>query len=215
VTELEPDNPTGHENLGVAYFSQGRWEECIPAFQKALSIQPHWSTYSNLGTAYFFLRRYADAVQAFQKATELNRNDAVTLGNLADALRWSGQRDRAGEAYARAIAAAYDELQVNPKDALTLGVIALYYAKTGDAAQATTFIGRARRIDAANVSLIYYEAVVHTLAGRTAQALASLGKALEGGYPAREVAADPELQPLTDSQEWSRLLKRFQAAGTS
>ena len=139
----------------------------------------------------------------------------MTLGNLADALRWSGQRDRAGEAYAKAIAAAYDELQVNPKDALTLGIVALYYAKTGNAAQATTFIGRARRIDATNVSLIYYEAVVHTLAGRKAQALESLRKALEGGYPAREVAADPELQPLTTSPEWSQLLQRFQARSTN
>ena len=83
------------------------------------------------GTAYFYLKRYPDAVKAFEQAAALNPNDAITMGNLADGLRWSGQRDRALNVYATAISLAYKDLQVNPKDATTLAMVGLYQAKSG------------------------------------------------------------------------------------
>jgi serine/threonine-protein kinase len=214
VTELEPDSPVGYENLGVTYFNQGRWEDCIPAFEKALSVQPHWTTYSNIGTAYFFLERYPDAVRAFERAVASNPNDAVSHGNLADALRWSGQADHASETYRRAIALSYKDLEVNPKDANTLGVLALYHAKSGDPSRARALIQQARAIDSQGVALIYYEAVVHALANRDDQALASLERALVAGYPSREVAADPELRRLGRTPAFQRLLRRFPAQKT-
>ena len=140
---------------------------------------------------------------------QLNPNDAITVGNLADALRWSGQRDRARESYAKAIALAFKELQVNPRDATTLAVVALYYAKSDDPKRATEFIRKARTLDPADPALMYYEAVVHTLAGREGPAIAALEKALASGYPAREAAGDPEFEVLAKSPEFGKLLRRY------
>jgi hypothetical protein len=70
-----------------------------------------------------------------------------------------------------------------------------------------------RAIDPKNAALLYYETVIHALAHRDAAALASLEKALEGGYSAREAAEDPELQELAKADAFSRLMRRF-SSGT-
>ncbi len=213
VTELEPKNFVGYNNIASAYFTQGKWEACIPAYEQAIKLQPHWLTYSNLGTAYFYLKRYDDAVKVFEQAAALNPNDAITIGNLADGLRWAGQRERSNATYAAALTLAFKELQVNPKDTTTLAMVAQYYSKSGNDARARDFIQRARAIDPKNAALLYYETVVHALAHRDAAALASLEKALEGGYSAREAAEDPELQELAKADAFSRLMRRF-SSGT-
>jgi len=209
VTELEPENPIGWENTGNVLVRQGKWEECIPAYQKALALQPYYSTYSNLGTAYFFLKRYAESVPMFEKAVQMNPNDAVAMGNLADALRWSGDSPRALATYDKAIALAYKELQVNPRNAGILGSLALYYAKKGDPSNAADFIRRARAIDKKDILLMYDEGVVYTLANRVPNALKALREAFRSGYPAREATNDPELQGLYSNSEFQKLLKEF------
>jgi tetratricopeptide (TPR) repeat protein len=211
VTELEPENPVGHENLANVYFRQGKWEQCIPGYQKALALQPFYSTYSNLGTAYFFLKRYAEAVQMYEKAVEMNPNDHTAAGNLADALRWSGQKERAVAAYDRAISLAYKELQVNPRDAGTLGMLALYYAKKGDGQNAREFIRRARSIDRNDVQLLYNQALVHALLGQKPDCLRALREAFEKGYPAREAANDPEMGALAADPAFAKLVADFSA----
>ena len=209
VTELEPTNPVGYSNIAAAYFAQGKWEQCIPAYEQSIKLQPHWLTYSSLGTVYFYLKRYGDAVHMFEQATALNPNDAITMGNLADGLRWAGQRDRSIATYGTALTLAFKELQVNPKDTTTLAMVAQYYAKSGNDARARDFIQRARAIDSKNASLLYYEAIVHALAHRDAAALASLEKSLAGGYSAREAAEDPELHELAKSEAFSRLISKY------
>jgi serine/threonine-protein kinase len=209
VTELEPKNPVGYNNIGSAYFSRGDWEKSVQAFEQALTLQPYWQTYSSLGAAYFYLKRYPDAVKMFERAAELNPNDAITIGNLADGLRWAGERERSVATYARALELAYKELQVNPRDAMTLAMVALYQAKSGNDARARDFIRRARQADATSAALLYYEAVVHTLGGRDRQALDALEQALAGGYTAREAAEDPELQRLAASERFTSLMRQY------
>ena len=70
----------GYENVGNMYLQQGKYQESIPYFQKALQIEPYFSTYSNLGTSYFFLKQYSNAVEMFEKAVALNPNDTADDG---------------------------------------------------------------------------------------------------------------------------------------
>ena len=211
VTELEPDNAFGYVNVGSVYLQQGKYQECIPAFQKSLQLQPYALTYSDLATAYFYLKRYDEAAKLYAKAVELNPSDEETMGNLADAYRWMGQKEKSLAAYDKAIALAYKALQVNPRSADTLGDLALYYAKKGEAVQAATFIRRARSIDKAKVSLIYAEAVIEALAGRPKEALQALGDAFRKGYPAQEAKNDPELGSLQTRPEFEQLMKQLGA----
>ena len=213
VTELEPENFLGYMNLGGVYFEQGKYEECINFFQKALQLQPDAKTYSNLGVAYFYLKRYSESVPMFEKAVELSPNDETITGNLADAYRWSNQRERAVATYAKAINLAYKELAVNPRNSDAMGSLALYYAKKGDSRQAEDFIRRARTINPADLNLIYQEAVVYAVNNSTDQALKSLREALKKGYSLKEAMSDPELGSLQSRPEFSKLVKEFSKAG--
>ncbi|MFZ0428772.1 MAG: tetratricopeptide repeat protein [Acidobacteriota bacterium] len=207
VVELEPDNAWGHLNIGAMLLGQGKYEESIPAFQRALEIKASWDAYSNLGTAYFFLHRYPEAVTAFEKAVELGPNRQMLVGNLADAYRWSGQTEKARQAYDRAIELAFGELKINPRNADALASLALYYAKKGDTAEARNFVRRARALDPGNVEYAYHEAVVKTLAGDVEGALTALKEALSKGYPLQAVEDDPELDALRKQPGYQTMVK--------
>src|SRR5579864_392610 len=209
MIELEPDNSFGYLNVGVVYFQEGKYEECIPFFQKSLQVQPHSLAYTNLGTAFFFLKRYGESVPMFEKAAEMNQNDPMLVGNLADAYRWSGQLDRANTTYEKAISLAFKQLQVNPRDANMMDQLSLYYAKKGDAVHAGDFIRRARAINSTDVGMIYDEAVVYTLTGRPAEAFKSLREALKKGYSVHEAQNDPELASLQGRPEFAELVAEF------
>ena len=209
IIELEPDNTFGYLNTGAIYFQQGRYDQCIPLYQKALQIQPHYVTYSNLGTAFFYLKRYAEAVPMFEKAVEMNQNDPMLVGNLADAYRWYNQSEKANATYDRAIALAFKQLQVNPRDTSVMDELSLYYAKKGDAVQSLDFIRRARAINPIDVNMIYDEAVVYALTGRPEQALETLREALKKGYSVKEAQSDPELSSLRTRPEFGKLVAKF------
>jgi len=162
-----------------------------------------------LGTAYFYLGRREDAVKMFEKSVELNPNDELDMGNLADGYRWTGDKEKAKSTYQRAIALAYKALQVNPRDASTLGSLAAYYAKTGDSKKGLDFIHRARSIDANDNELMYKEAVVEAIAGQQQDALASLRAAFQKGYPVAQAKNDPELKPLEMNPDFGKLLAEF------
>ena len=208
IIQLEPDNVLGYEDVGAVYLSEGNYSQCIPIFQKALQLQPTADNYSNLGTSYFYLKRYDEAVQMFAKATEMNPNDQEVRGNLADAYRWSGQKEKADEAYAQAISLAFKDLQVNPRDAGALQSIALYYAKTGQPALAQDYIHKARAIDPNDVNFVYSEAVVDALAGRQQDVLKVLREAFEKGYSSDQARNDPELNSLRGIPEFDKLVNK-------
>jgi tetratricopeptide (TPR) repeat protein len=209
VTELAPDNPLGYEGIGDVYFSQGKYQESIPEFQKALQLHPSYDVYSNLGTVYFYLKRYAEAVKMFEKAVEMSPNQEVTMGNLADSYRWSGDREKANATYDKAIALAFQELQVNPRDINALQDLALYYAKKGDPGQAIKFIRSARAINGEDVYGIYTEGVVQAIAGHHQEALACLHEAFKKGLPPSDAENNPELKDLQGQPEFQRLVREF------
>jgi serine/threonine protein kinase/tetratricopeptide (TPR) repeat protein len=213
MTEMDPENAFGYLNIGAVYIQQGKYEECVPWLQKALALQPYFMTYSNLGTAYFYLKRYSDAVAMFEKAVQMNPNDQMIVGNLADAYRWSGQKQKAMTTYDKAISLAYKQLEVNPRKALLMGFMALYYAKKGDVIQAANFIHRARAIDPNGVELIYDEATVEALAGHQQQALRALQEAIQKGYSSEEANNDPELGSLHSLPEYEILVKKSKKKG--
>jgi tetratricopeptide (TPR) repeat protein/TolB-like protein/tRNA A-37 threonylcarbamoyl transferase component Bud32 len=209
VTELEPENTRGWDNLGNTYQLMGKSEESIASYKKSIELAPTWAAYSNLGNIYFMLKRYPESVQAFEKATELGPNQELAMGNLADAYRASGQKDKAMATYDKAIALAFRDLQVNPKNTSAMEDLALYYAKKGDSEHSLEYIHRARGIDKKDVELIYGQATVENLVGRQAEALQTLREAFSKGYPVKNAQADPEFANLQNVPEFQALVKQY------
>ena len=210
VIELEPENVTGHNDLGAAYLLTGRYDEAAASFTRALQLQPTAQTYTNLGIAYAYAGRHSEAIPMFEKAVELSPNGEQFIGNLGDGYRWAGEAEKAAAAYDKAIGLALKELQVNPRNALARGNVALYYGKKGDLARASTMIDDARAINPSNIHLMYAEATLEALSGRTPQALAALEEALKNGYPIAGAKSDPDLRALRDDPGFVQLASRFE-----
>lgn len=209
VTVLAPDIDAGYENIGNVYAQQGKYQEAVPYFQKALAIEPYFSTYSNLGTCYFFLKQYAQAVSMFEKAVAMDRADSLMMANMADSYRIEGKPDRARAAYQQSILLGNKELRTNPKNSGVMAIIALSYANLGDAQQAEAFIKKARAIDNNSLDYIYDQVQIHALLGESKEALSSLKEALEKHYPADAVAADPNVDSLRSNPEFKNLLEKY------
>jgi tetratricopeptide (TPR) repeat protein len=211
VTVLAPDLALGWSNMGKIHYSLDKWSECLAEYEKAIKIEPVAQTYSNRGVAYFFLGRYAESATDFEKAVKLSPKDAIFRVNLGDAYRWSNRKPLAAASYDTAIKLAAQTLQVNPNDTAALGDQAIAYAKTGSGNAASQLIARARKLNAANIDLMYFEATIHALAGRTKEAVATLREALERHYSLEVMQSDPELAELRKTPEFAQMVREFSA----
>ncbi|MGZ5432753.1 MAG: FlgO family outer membrane protein [Thermoanaerobaculia bacterium] len=197
ATELDPEFVSAHGNLGAALLQLGKHDEALVSLQKSLSLSPTPTGYSNVGTLQFRLGRYDDARQSYEKAVGLAPGDCVLWANLGDACRWvPGQSGRAKEAYDQAASAARAALEINPNDALTHSVLAFSLAHGGALEEAQREIRRALEIDPTNTSVLYKAAVIALLRGSTEGAVSWIERAVANGYPARELASDPDLKAL-------------------
>ena len=70
-------------NLGNTYRRQGKYDQAIEAYKKAIEISPDdHIAYYNLGNAYDEQDKYEEAIEAYNKAIEIMSNDAESYINL-------------------------------------------------------------------------------------------------------------------------------------
>jgi len=211
VTQLQPENVEGWSNVATADIRLGKLQESIPAYQKSIQLSPSYVAYMNLGYVYTSLRQYPQAIEALEKSVELGPNQEDARGSLADAYRYSGQKEKADATYDKAIALAFQGLQVNPQDTGTMGDLAVYYAKRGDSKHATEYITRARGIDKHDLSLLYNQALVENLGGKPDDAIKTLHEALSKGYSVNDTKNDIEFQNLQNNPAFQAMIKEFSA----
>ena len=78
-----PNDFNALQFLGMGVFKQGRYEEAVRIFKKALKKNNrHAVTHLNLGHAYNELGKYPEALLALQKGIELDPRQAVAYNNL-------------------------------------------------------------------------------------------------------------------------------------
>ena len=207
VIRLTPANHRGYYNLGAVYYLLERWDDAEEAYRKSIALHESATAYSNLGTLHFFRGRFQDAVPNFEKAVALAPKDSLAWGNLADAYRWApGERAKAADAYQRAIALAQEQLKIDPNFAETYAYLGLYEAKTGQKSEAGRDIEKALSLEPKNPTYTYYAAVVYHLVGNKNRSLSLLKQAVQGGYPPREIRADPEWGVLRDQPAFRTLV---------
>ena len=88
--KLNPDNPTTHQMLGVAYFRENQYPEAIQALRQAIELNPKVSPdypyhpYYDLGMVYLKQGKFDDAIICFERAIELDPDQIrvyYSLGN--------------------------------------------------------------------------------------------------------------------------------------
>lgn len=81
---LTVDDIVTFNQLGISLRKQGRWEDAITEYKKALKIAPNASgLFYNLGMAYAEGGDYESAIKSMQKALSLNPNLPRTSASLA------------------------------------------------------------------------------------------------------------------------------------
>jgi tetratricopeptide (TPR) repeat protein len=209
VAELMPDSDLALNNLGVAYFMLGEFEQASAAWRKSLALAPSALTYSNMATVLFMLGNFDEALSLYHQAVELAPESYELWGNLADTYRQlDGGRELAAPMYRNAIKLADKHLEVNAADAEALVLVAHYLAALGERERALGNIGRAKKIAADNMYVSYVEATVHVSLGDDQRALAALETALAAGYPPHMAAADANLGELRHTPGFEALIWR-------
>jgi Flp pilus assembly protein TadD len=100
-----PDDAESLSNLGQVLVRQGKAEEALPYFDRAIAIIPQrWAYRFNRARALGIVGRTADAVAGYRDAQQLFPNDYATAFNLGLALHKLGDESAAVDAFSKAIA---------------------------------------------------------------------------------------------------------------
>ena len=100
-----PDSSLAHNNLGNFFLQNGRGDEAVEQFQKALEIEPRYAlAHNNLGAAFYQLGQVDEAVTHYQKALEIEPRYAQAHNNLGIVLFQKGRVDEAIAHFQKALA---------------------------------------------------------------------------------------------------------------
>ena len=96
--DLDKNNPDYNHNLGIALAQQGKFDEAIVAYKKALNF-PTYTTpevaYYNMGEVYIRLRKPQEAEESFRAAIQLEPVMIAAHYGLGLALSQAGRKDDA------------------------------------------------------------------------------------------------------------------------
>ena len=207
VVWLAPDNERGHRNIGATHYFLGDFDEAIAAWKLAEEIKPTYEVYTNLATVYYFeFQNFAEAAQMYEAALQLQDTDYRPWEYLGAAYHWSGQYEKAREAWQSQIERAQAYLTVNARDVETLARLAVAHARLDEPEQARSYIQRARAETPKEPSPLFLIGIAYERLGERKNALTWIGKALDKGLPPERIDEDPWLRDLKTDPDYERLL---------
>jgi serine/threonine-protein kinase len=206
VVVLDPDNFTARSNLGSALTMAAEFEEGRQVFEEALAIRPTQRSYSNLGVIYYFLGEFEKSVATHEQAVDLAPNQGVVWLNLADSLHFAGQKRASLVAYLEAHDLSMSAVQVNPSDSEAITTLAWSQHMLGETAAALATIEQGLRVDPGDPYSYYFDAMIRYQTGDDEAALGSLAAALELGYPAGLLVAEPHLGDIRGDERFHAII---------
>ncbi len=100
ILEIKPDYARAHNQQGLLYQLQGRHDEAINHFHRALKLGFHLAqTYDALGISLASLGKFEEAVQQFRLGLEIEPDNVEILNNLGMAYQSLDKLDEAIESY--------------------------------------------------------------------------------------------------------------------
>jgi tetratricopeptide (TPR) repeat protein/DNA-binding winged helix-turn-helix (wHTH) protein len=206
VTQLDPGNRQAWTNLGGAQTMAGDFESGRLAYEESLKIEKTGTAYSNLGVIYYYLGEFEKSVAEHRAAIALNPDQTMNWLNLADALYFAGETTEAKSAFRNASELAESRLSVDPDDAYTMLLLGWAQQMLGDTAAAKEFIDKGLDMAPNNPYGQYYSGLIEVGAGNHEGALRALQSALDNGYPAKMLAAEPYLEDLKQNRKFRRMI---------
>ncbi|HLI83540.1 MAG TPA: tetratricopeptide repeat protein [Bryobacteraceae bacterium] len=171
--KAEPDNEDALMGLAQLYANLGDTQRAIEKLKAATEKNPSENTLLALASAYENQHDYKNAAAVLERAVDQAPDSRRLRRELADALFFSNQWDKALEAYA-------DLAKDNPRDAtFPLRMSEIYRAKR-DYAKAQEALNKAKEIEPDDIEVLY-DGEVKLLAaeGKTDQAITALNDLLQ------------------------------------
>ena len=203
LIETVPNYQFAYQNIANSYFLLGEIDQAIEYTKKAIDITPSAGSYSNLGTFFFYQKDYTSAINAYERVIELNDQDFLDWGNLADAYRFSNS-EKTEAAYFRAIELAEQALTIKPNDGLTISILSYYLACVGEKTKALHYT----KLITAEYAGAYhfYVATAYAVLGLNQEAIASLTAALNQNYSLDAIMTNPILAKLRATEAFKQWL---------
>jgi Flp pilus assembly protein TadD len=177
--EIQPDHAEAWKNLGNALLQEGRVEEAIADYKKAVEIKPAFAeAYNNLGIVFLQKGQTNEAVIHFQKAVQINPGFPEAQRVLGNLLLETGRG-------AEAIAHYQTALELQPQNSGVQNNLAWILATYPEAAfrnglRAVALAEQANRFVGGNNPMILRTlAAAYAEAGRFPQAVATAQQAIE------------------------------------
>ena len=162
-----------HNGLANVYADQGRQEEAVAEYQRAIELDPQGaSPHHGLGNVYVDQGRQEEAVAAYRRATELNPKLAASHHGLGNVYRSLGRQEEAVAEYRRAI-------ELDPQGALPHHGLGNVYADQGRLEEAVAAYRRAIELDPQDASSHDELGTVYRLLGRQEEAVVAYQRAID------------------------------------
>src|SRR5262249_29143583 len=141
----DPTVPNSHNQLGIMYLRQKKWDEAAEQFTAAINAAPQWSNYQyNLGRALLGAGKFEQAIAAFEKAITIYPSHAWSYVHWGAALLAAGKgREVSEETIAKVVQMLEKAAALRPDDASLLMQIRDVYKRLGRTEQAVEFDRRA------------------------------------------------------------------------
>lgn len=154
VISIDRNYSSGHANLGIALYEQGRLEDALSAYQKALKLDPKNANFHiNIGNALLKLGTNTDAIEHYQKALKLNPSNFSALTSLATALIETGN-------VALAEITCLKAFEIDKRSPAVLNNLGHLSYEKGDLAAALSFFEQALLVDVSNVDSLFRIGVI-------------------------------------------------------
>jgi Flp pilus assembly protein TadD len=163
--EVTQNNYIAHNNRGVNYDNNGRYQDAIEDYKQAVKVNPDYSeAYYNLGVAYGKVGRRQDEIEAYRQAIRIKPDYAKAYCNLGVAYDDLGRRQEAIEAYRQAI-------RIKPDYAVAYLNLGVTYYRLGRYQDAVEPYKQAIKIQPDFVLAHYNLGVAYSVAGDKGAAL--------------------------------------------
>jgi len=203
--QADPNEAVQRNNLGASLLEQGKVDEAIAEFRKAVALDPKYTAAQlNLAYAYDGQGQIDEAMAQYQTVITLEPGNLFAQNNLGVLYDKQGR-------YEEAVAAFEQVLQIDPSNATARQNLENAKKSQGIVEEREERFARARKAVEANPNdarASYELGRLHASFGEKDEALRWLAKALDLGFDdLKFLKDDPALASLNKDPRFTRLLE--------
>ncbi len=147
ILEMDPNNLTAHNLLGICFIKMGRESEALYHWRKVIELKPNSiDARRNLAKVLKSRKLYPQAAEQFRTVLELNPDDVKSLVELGEMSLASGDTGAATDYYSRS-------LQIDPDLLPPCRALAGIALERGEDEAALEYLERAFAIDSTSVGV--------------------------------------------------------------